>query len=490
MVVKDMYQSGINVLIDGFKALTDGSSTDDIPNYGAKSNTMFDHCKITFLVSDIRGVELITLKSLANKVEVLSTRPFTFPKKLRPTIFSNEYPTVNKTEEYQRFLDVSSKVVQKNLSLIKELPEEIREIPAMYKYNFAGSVAFDALVTFSGSNITQLIGVFPGQSLREQDGSWIDPNGQFFINKAIASFKKIYYDALEGIFGTVDMQTDVALEKMYFTKLRRRSLSDLDPTSVKIQNVLYAQVIHPMGSIDLISEGRPTTMEEQTAVKELTAQRMDYANSVVDEFCSRDVFNNRPEYLLQNSTFIIYAQCSIQTLLMLYAYTDIVTYYADMKNVMGVSDLPAPVMVKTAGGIKIDGNEYAIPDDIADAMAHTRNELVVELAKDIEAEKADVLNALRKYHRERDFYEENRYKNTKLRPPKSMIQRKEYYNMVPLYATTCCVLKFTEKDVMRMLDLVTSKTSIAQTNTEFIMIQRAMGAIYSMATNYFSVFNK
>ena len=46
MVVKDLYQSGINVLIDGFKALMDDVRSDEIPNYGAKSNTMFEHCQI------------------------------------------------------------------------------------------------------------------------------------------------------------------------------------------------------------------------------------------------------------------------------------------------------------------------------------------------------------------------------------------------------------------------------------------------------------
>lgn len=487
MIVKDMYQSGINILIDGFKALMDEAQTNEIPNYGAKSNTMFDHCQITFLVSDIRGVELITLKNLANKVEVLTKNAFNSPKKLRPTIFSNEYPSVTTTEEYKRFADVTSKVVQKNITMVDGLPEEMRTNPALYRYNFAGSVAFDALVTFSGSNITQLIGVFPGQALRNKDGSWIDPDGQYFINKAVASFKKIYYDALEGIFGTVDMQTDVVLEKLYFTTLRNRDLSALNPDAGKIPNVLYAQAIHPMGSIDLLSSSRPATVEARNEYDNVVLKRMDYVDSVVTTTIGESVFGLKGDFLMNNTTFIMYARCSIQTLLMLSAYTNIVSYYTDMKNVLGVSDIPSTVITDDENGIKIDGKVYEFPKEESSALIASKNQCAAELIKDIEAEKTDILGVLRKYHKERDFYEENRYKNTKLRPPKSMIQRKEYYNMVPLYAQTCCVLKFTANDIKNIESV---ESSCFSTNLEFRAISAAMHLFYNTAKKYLSTFNK
>lgn len=480
MIVKDVYQSGLNIMIDGFKALTEGS--DEIPNYGAKSNTMFDHCQVSFLVSDVRGVEIITLKNLANTVKVLSAKPFTTPKKLRPTIFSNEYPMVNTTAEYKRFADTTSKVVQKNISLVSGLPDEMQNLPAMYKYNFAGSVAFEVLVTFTGSNITQLIGVFPGQGLKDKDGTWIDPNGQYFVNKAVSAFKKIYYDALEGIFGTVDMQTDVALEKLYFRNLRSRDMAALDPTTGKIPNVLYAQAINPMGSIDLLSSAKATTPDEMQTVKDAITQRMAYADNVAGMPEGVSVFGDKGKFLLDNTTFIIYAQCSIQTLLMLHAYTNIVSYYTDMKNVLGVSGSPSPTMTSVTEGIKIDGNVFEIIPEDRDALVKARNQIAVELVSDIETEKTEILNILREYNKDRDYYEENRYRNTKLRPPKSMIQRKEYYNMVPLYAQTCCVLKFTKKDIAAIdLDNI-------QTNLEFKGILMAMNNFAHVAENYLSYF--
>ena len=53
-------------------------------------------------------------------------------------------------------LKVASYIVQANNILVKDLPEDIKNIPAIYMYNFAGSVSFDAFVTFEGSNLVQL----------------------------------------------------------------------------------------------------------------------------------------------------------------------------------------------------------------------------------------------------------------------------------------------------------------------------------------------
>lgn len=454
MIIKAVYQSGIGVLIDGFKALSEesGNTSNKILNYGAKSNTMFDHCKITFVVSDIRGVELIALKSLANKVKVLTENPFTAPKKMRPTIFSKEYPNVESTEQYKRFSEVISSVFQKNITLVDGLPEDIKKDPAMYMYNFAGSVSFDALVTFEGSNIVQLIGVFPGQGLKFKDGTWIDPDDQYFTNKAIAAFKKIYYDALEGLFGMVDIYTDVALEKLYFTDLKLRSMRSLDINMEVFPNVLFAQAINPIGSMDLISSSKPKTANAFIKSTRAAGERMDYIDSIINGTSERTCFKHRQLFLLENTTFIIYAQCTIQTLLMLCGYTNIVVYYTDMKNVLGVSDKPNMPITLTDSGVHVDGMQFSMKKDKAHAL-YEKNHIANELVTEIEREKSEILEELRRYQKERDFYEDNRFKNAKLRPPKSMIQRKEYYNMVPLYATTCCVLKFTKKDIEAISDI-------------------------------------
>ena len=446
MVVKDLYQSGIDVLIDGFKALMEGQNADDVPNYGAKSNTMFDHCQITFLVTDIRGVEIITLKKLANKVRILNKNPFTTPKKMRPTIFSNEYPNVMSTEEYKKFTEVTSAIVQKTNALVEDLPDDIKSLPAVYMYNFAGSVSFDAFVTFEGSNLVQLLGVFPAQGLKDKDGSWIDPSGQYFINKAVASFKKIYYDALEGIFGTVDMQTDVALEKMYFNRIRSRDMSALTTESTVFPNILYARAIHPMGEFDLLKPSDPKETKQQVL------HHMEYADSIIHPNTGATCFEDgKSTFLLDNTTFIIYAECTIQTLIMLSGYTNIVSYYTDMKNVLGVTaDIPPLMFAATENGIRVDGETHVVSSDMISNL-FAKNAIVTELRDIIEKEKSDVLNVLRKYQQERNYYEDNRFKNTKMRPPKSMIQRKEYYNMVPLYAKTCCVLRFTKKDVIELM---------------------------------------
>lgn len=478
MVVKDLYQSGINVLIDGFKALMDDVRSDEIPNYGAKSNTMFEHCQITFLVSDIRGVELITLKKLANKVKVLTKNSFTSPKKIRPTIFSNEYPGVNTTEEYKEFEEVASYIVQANNILVKDLPEDIKNIPAIYMYNFAGSVSFDAFVTFEGSNLVQLLGVFPGQGLKNRDGSWIDPEDQYFINKAVASFKKIYYDALEGIFGTVDMQTDVALEKMYFSKIRAKDMSTITEESVNFPNILYARAIHPMGELDLLNQ---TNNPEK--IKETVSRRMDYADSVVHPNDDASCFGDRRStFLLDNTTFIIYAQCTIQTLLILSAYTDIISYYTDMKNVLGVSDVPQSPFAIVEGGIRVDGRSHTMTEDER-LKIFNKNTTVTELVNAIEREKTSVLEALRRYQNEKSFYDENRFKNTKLRPPKSMIQRKEYYNMVPLYAKTCCVIRFTARDALNLRNLG------IQLTIDGLAITKAVERFYRATMNYLNSYD-
>lgn len=481
MVVKDLYQSGIDVLIDGFKALTDGKITDEVPNYGAKSNVMFDHCQITFLVTDIRGVEMITLKKLANKVRVLNKNPFISPKKMRPTIFSNEYPGVNSTEEYERFYDVTTEIMQKTNALLEGLPENMKSLSAVYAYNFAGSVSFDALVTFEGSNLVQLLGVFPAQGLRDKDGSWLDPNDKYFVNKAVASFKKIYYDALEGIFGTVDMQTDVALEKMFFKRLRDKNTMDLTTESTNFPNILYAKAIHPMGELNLLKQVDPNEVKEQTL------HHMEYVDNVITSRGTESCFKEgRSKYLLDNTTFIIYAQCTIQTLLLLSAYTNVISYYTDMKNVLGVSESVPPLLFmleEGKPGVRVDGEMFDVPEELIPKLT-AKNKIVVDLVNMIEKEKFDILEALRKYQKERSYYEDNRFKNTKMRPPKSMIQRKEYYNMVPLYAQTCCVIKFTVKDVVdisRNIDISMSIDGWA--------ITRAMQKLCKTTENYFKAFD-
>lgn len=441
MRIKDFYHNGVDTLISLYRTL------ENMQEYGNKANAIFDNCSLTFFVSDVRGLEAMVMKDMASSFMVLNKNPFTKFNRMRPVVFSKDYPNVSMTEKYTQFFGNLSQVNRMHAELLTYLEsnesENFDKMDA-YKLNFAGSLSFDALVTFSGMNITTILGTFPSTRLKNKEGEFIDPHSIDFTNACIATFIKEFYARMESAMTSMDIFTDVSLYKMYFSS---PNLEMKYPN----RKGLIVSALHPLTKINIFTIDNVNRLAEE---KKRMMDAMEFIDMTTSGVQLRDIpdFRSRMKYT-------ICVRCSVQTLIYLSIYTNAVSYHTDIKSVIGV-----PGNIETV---------YMSPHI-------TESPITRDIIKHIEQSKASLLDEIKSYETRLEAYNKNRMdptSNVKLQKPVCMVNKIEYFNLTPLYAQTNVVLYFTENDLIPIPD-------VSEAGKEIVSIVTQMHQVVDVVKNF------
>lgn len=443
MRIKDFYYNGVDKLISLYRTL------ENMQEYGNRASAIFDNCSLTFFVSDVRGLEAMVMKDMASSFMVLNKNPFTKFNRIRPVVFSKDYPNVTSTEKYTHFFGDMSQVNRMHTELLTYLesnePEESDKMDA-YKLNFAGSLSFDVLVTFSGMNITTILGTFPSTRLKNKEGEFIDPHVVDFTNACIATFIKEFYARMESTLTSMDIFTDVSLYKMYFS-------SPLLDTKYPNRKGIAISALHPLTMLNVFTTDGVNRLVDE---KKRMTDAMEFIDMTTNGIQLRDLpeFRSRMKYTMC-------VRCSIQTLIYLSIYTNAVSYYTDIKSVIG-----------TPGSTE---SVYMSP-------RITRFPVTRDIIKHIEQSKVSLLDEIKSYEKRLEAYNKNKSDPTtsvKMQKPVCMVNKIEYFNLTPLYAQTNVVLCFTENDLIPIPEISDAGEEVVSIITQMHQLVNLVKAFIS-----------
>lgn len=436
MTINNVYQIGLDELCESYNQL------ESTAEFGVKSEAIYQNSEITFHITNLRGLEIIALKNMANSVEIVSKNPFIEFKQVRSVLFSSTYPKVVETDEYKRFTTTVASIYNKiHDSIIPDSNTNISQeiLTDACKLNFAGALSFDAIATFRGLNITRILSAFPGIKLRDENMNIRDLSSPKFVNFLVSVFKNKFYEEMDGLFSSMDIYTSVIMKKIYFSPLE--NMIKYDPTRKSI----VSKILSPYGEINLLMPKSPDVEKSiQTILSR--ASNSNY-NIPIDE-----------TELEKNLRFIMQVKCSVYSLIYLFVYTNIVIYYSDVKDTIGTD-----LSFDNAALFDITKSKYA--------------DNVEEIIQSINNERFNILSLMKKYNRETEEFEKNRKSLDVRNRPSKMINNIEAFNIIPLCSYTYASLNFSMKDLNELKQIKINNKTFDEYNPEIKSIINMMEEI-------------
>jgi len=411
MKITKVTSSGITRLINAYKA----SMNSQTPlKFSAKQAEFFENMEISLFLSDVKGIELITLRKWCSSLYVIDNNGLSFRDKpatiTNAVLRSNQIKNENDVKRERDLSRLSEKIPSLEKYIRNKNPEnlwdqDVDSIDSMYDI---GSFRFKVLARFEGVNIMALLNAFPEYLLyvKGKRNEFIEEGTKAFENLCASQFIKNFFSYMETMLSGIDVLSDVRFNEEF-----------LKYTNTMVPCVC-THIRNPLTELSMSSYTDANELIRDMKLLKTEASFMQYNIDVTKDF-----------------TYHFAVESSMETFLAFLAYTNLVYYHSDLKAIIGVK------------------SKYDIPSFLSDEMKIVYNDAIVAL----DTWRLDALKELSA--EEKADNGTNNKKNVHY-------SRLELYNFIPRAAKIKYMLHGTEKEFNEALSFIRNEKELLLLNPE------------------------
>lgn len=380
---------GMDKLISGYK---DFQNDVEYIKYGKKLSQFFENSEIILYLSDIKGIELLTLRRFCSSMIVVDSdgSSFDFVAPINSDIL--RFRIVRYDDEKipsDKLTEVSSKIIKNYGILKKKLPSDKKDFRHWIASQCCdcGSYRFKVVARFEGVNITSLLSAFPETVFKiEGTSNFVDPFSKDMETLIAKKFITNFYNYMEETLSHVDTLTDVQFNRCYFN-----GIDDGECTLSHIRT--------PYGFIDWSS-----IVSSSDFVKKLLI--------IFGESDSAGYTIN----LLKDFTYHFRIRSTMESLIIFSAFSNLVYYYEDLKL--------------------LNGQKSNIPENTK-TMSEDIHSLYVDTVDLLDTYRLDIVKKLHKEEKDKTKIHYNRI---------------ETYEFIPRSAYISFMIHGTGRDILKFID--------------------------------------
>lgn len=417
MIIKDVYSSHINTVINGYKETA--KSNAGITGYGKKSDMYFSNVEISFEITGVKAFELRFLKDFASEIVILSdyigrltTSPLT-PECLHGEgdYYKNKQDEVNALNQK---LNGSYTAMAKMFEDTLQYPEELKLMMPL------GAYQYDVIVRFKGMGILSILGVFPDMKLRNtKTKEFLDPDSKDFKSVMTTCFVMQFYNYAQSALEVVDVLTDVQMNNNFF--------NCFDIVNNKI--AVLSHINTPFGGVSCINIDPDLYKRKMAGI--LGSMKSSVANG----------HNIDP---LQNVDIYVACNMSLQSYIFFKTNSNLISYEDDLNTVV------------------CEDSVISVPDDLPEEYKlvfikniNQTDNFRKNALKVLKQEESEILKDIEKSKTERGYaFQSKKRKSTSY-------TKIELYEYIPSCTRINCMMKFTCPEIE---NLVLKKSSTEEIN--------------------------
>lgn len=410
MKITKVTSSGITKLINAYRA----SMNSQTPlKFSSKQAEFFENVEISLFLSDVKGIELITLRKWCSSLTVIDHDGMSFRD--RPAVItnavlrSNQIKNENDVKRESDLSRLSEKIPSLEKYIRNKNPEnlwnqDIDSIDGMYDI---GSFRFKVLARFEGVNIMALLNAFPEYLLYDNGKHiFIEEGTKAFENLCASQFIKNFFSYMETMLSGVDVLADVQFNEEFL-----KYTTDLVPC-------VCTHIRNPFSELTMSSYNDANELIRDMKLLKSDATFTQYELDVSKDF-----------------TYHFAIESSMETFLAFLAYTNLVYYHNDLKAIIGVE------------------SKYSIPSFLSDEMKIVYHDAITAL----DTWRLNALNELST--EEKSDKGINKKKNVHY-------SRLELYNFIPRAAKIKYMVHGSEKEFNEAMSFIRDKKGLLLLNPE------------------------
>jgi len=408
--------NGITRLIDAYKL---AMNRNDKLTFGCKSESFFENCEISIILSDVKGIELITLRKFCPSMIVIDADNSTFtsfPKPITNVVLRQGATKTPEDEVRESELDKLSEALPSlynfiiNTSGIKKDANDCDRDADFYKLFGMfdiGSYRFKVIARFEGVSILSLLDAFPEYTLfKQRERVFIEEGSKEFENLCGQRFVKNFYNYMEKMLSGIDILSDVRFNDEFLKYVDNKNIC----SCTHIKNSFTELKMSDYNThVDLIRDMKTLSTDSKFIGYEVN--------------------------LDEDMTYHFAISSTIENLLKFLSFSNLVYYYADLKTIVGCnSEFTLPLNISSDMQVVF-----------ADAIARLDEWRLAALKQLTLEEKSDIKNKITHY------------------------SRLELYNFIPRGAIIKFMVRGTKKDFEKFVDVVNSKPNYLDNDMKTII---------------------